>query len=103
MIAYQDTPDALLPPALQNANPLGIERTINGKRTRDRGMNPSAQQSRLALDRIPLNAFDLSVFVVYMVVTVALGFWVAGRHRKTTQGLLPRRPASCRGTSSPRA
>src|SRR5439155_11383825 len=35
MIAYQDTPDALLPPALQNANPLGIERIINGRRTRD--------------------------------------------------------------------
>ena len=35
LIAYQDTPDALLPPALQNANPLGIERIINGRRTRD--------------------------------------------------------------------
>ena len=35
LIAYQDTPDDLLPPALRNANPLGIERTINGKRTRD--------------------------------------------------------------------
>ena len=35
-VAFQDTPDELLPPALQNANPLGIERTINGKRTRDR-------------------------------------------------------------------
>ena len=35
LIAYQDTPDALLPPALQNANPLGIERVINSKRTRD--------------------------------------------------------------------
>jgi NADP-dependent aldehyde dehydrogenase len=34
-VAFQDTPDALLPPALRNANPLGIERTINGKRTRD--------------------------------------------------------------------
>ncbi|HEV2296225.1 MAG TPA: aldehyde dehydrogenase (NADP(+)) [Tepidisphaeraceae bacterium] len=32
-VAFQDTPDALLPPALQNANPLGIERTVNGKRT----------------------------------------------------------------------
>jgi NADP-dependent aldehyde dehydrogenase len=35
MTAYQDTPDALLPPALQNANPLRIERVINGKRTAD--------------------------------------------------------------------
>jgi hypothetical protein len=26
LIAYQDTPDALLPLALQNANPLKIER-----------------------------------------------------------------------------
>jgi 2,5-dioxopentanoate dehydrogenase len=33
MTAYQDTPDALRPPALQNANPLGIERLVNGKRT----------------------------------------------------------------------
>jgi NADP-dependent aldehyde dehydrogenase len=35
MIAYQDTPDALLPPALQNDNPLGIERIVDGVRTRD--------------------------------------------------------------------
>jgi solute:Na+ symporter, SSS family len=35
---------------------------------------------------IPLNAFDLTVFVVYMVVTVIFGFLVAGRHRKTAQG-----------------
>jgi NADP-dependent aldehyde dehydrogenase len=35
MIAFQDTPDAILPPALQNANPLKIERVINGTRTRD--------------------------------------------------------------------
>jgi NADP-dependent aldehyde dehydrogenase len=34
-VAFQDTPDALLPPALQNANPLGIERTVNGTRTRE--------------------------------------------------------------------
>ena len=38
------------------------------------------------IERIPLNAFDLSVFVIYMVVTVAVGFWVAGRQRKTTTG-----------------
>ncbi len=30
-IAYQNLPDSLLPPALQNANPLGIERKVNGK------------------------------------------------------------------------
>src|SRR5918999_2727979 len=35
---------------------------------------------------IPLNTFDLSVFVVYMAVTVVFGFLVAGRHRKTTKG-----------------
>jgi hypothetical protein len=35
MIAFQDIPDALLPPALKNANPLKIDRTINGIRRRD--------------------------------------------------------------------
>lgn len=35
MVAYQNTPDILLPPALQNANPLNIIRMINGKRTVD--------------------------------------------------------------------
>jgi 2,5-dioxopentanoate dehydrogenase len=35
MIAYQNTPDALLPAALQNANPLHIARTINARRTND--------------------------------------------------------------------
>src|SRR5439155_25154779 len=35
MIAYQDTPDELLPPALKDANPLRIERVIDGKLTRD--------------------------------------------------------------------
>src|SRR5918998_1986192 len=35
---------------------------------------------------IPLNRFDLGVFVVYMVVTVVVGFLVAGRHRKTAKG-----------------
>jgi NADP-dependent aldehyde dehydrogenase len=34
-VAYQSVPDALLPPALQNANPLNIERVVNGKRTRE--------------------------------------------------------------------
>ncbi len=29
-VTYQNTPDALLPPALQNANPLGIARLLNG-------------------------------------------------------------------------
>src|SRR5688572_26629158 len=38
------------------------------------------------MQRIPLNAFDLSVFIVYMVLTVGLGFWVAGKNRKTTRG-----------------
>jgi len=35
LIAYQETPEALLPLALQNANPLKIERVISGTRTRD--------------------------------------------------------------------
>lgn len=34
-VAFQDMPDHLLPPALQNANPLGIDRIVNGKRTRE--------------------------------------------------------------------
>lgn len=33
-VAYQNLPDKLLPPALQNANPLGIERTVDGQTTR---------------------------------------------------------------------
>jgi hypothetical protein len=28
--------DALLPDALENENPLGIERLVNGEKTRDR-------------------------------------------------------------------
>lgn len=34
-IAWQDVPDPLLPPELQNANPLAIWRTVNGQPTRD--------------------------------------------------------------------
>jgi alpha-ketoglutaric semialdehyde dehydrogenase len=34
LVAYQDTPDHLLPQALQNRNPLEIERLVNGERTR---------------------------------------------------------------------
>jgi NADP-dependent aldehyde dehydrogenase len=34
-VAYQDVPDALLPAALRDANPLGIERVVNSSRTRD--------------------------------------------------------------------
>ena len=37
-------------------------------------------------ETIPLGTFDLTVFALYMVVTVALGFLVAGRHRKTAKG-----------------
>jgi NADP-dependent aldehyde dehydrogenase len=33
MVAFQDLPDHLLPPALQNANPLNLWRTVNGQRT----------------------------------------------------------------------
>lgn len=34
-VAYQEMPNALLPPELQDANPLGIERVVDGIRTRD--------------------------------------------------------------------
>jgi NADP-dependent aldehyde dehydrogenase len=33
-VSYQNLPDALLPPALQDANPLGLERTVDGEATR---------------------------------------------------------------------
>ena len=32
---YQGYPDALLPAALRNANPLGIQRLVDGRLTRD--------------------------------------------------------------------
>lgn len=35
---------------------------------------------------IPLNDIDLTIFTLYMIFAVALGFLVAGRHRKTTRG-----------------
>ena len=35
-VAYQGTPDHLLPPALRNENPLGIFRKVNGDLTRDK-------------------------------------------------------------------
>ncbi|MCX6358544.1 MAG: aldehyde dehydrogenase (NADP(+)) [Armatimonadetes bacterium] len=34
-VCYQNLPDALLPQALQDANPLGLERIIDGEPTRD--------------------------------------------------------------------
>jgi len=34
-VCYQDFPAALLPPALQDKNPLGIRRTVNGRPTTD--------------------------------------------------------------------
>jgi NADP-dependent aldehyde dehydrogenase len=30
-VCYQNYPDALLPAALQNANPLGLQRLVNGE------------------------------------------------------------------------
>ena len=33
-VCYQDVPDALLPPALKNANSLGIDRLVNGVRSK---------------------------------------------------------------------
>lgn len=34
-VCFQNFPDALLPDALKNGNPLGIERLVNGEKTRD--------------------------------------------------------------------
>jgi NADP-dependent aldehyde dehydrogenase len=34
-VCFQNFPDALLPDALKNSNPLGIERLVNGEKTRD--------------------------------------------------------------------
>jgi NADP-dependent aldehyde dehydrogenase len=34
-VCFQNFPDALLPEALKNANPLGIERLVDGVQTRD--------------------------------------------------------------------
>jgi NADP-dependent aldehyde dehydrogenase len=34
-VAYQDTPDALLPDALKNENPVGIYRLVNGELSKD--------------------------------------------------------------------
>jgi len=34
-VAFQDVPDALLPDALKDANPLGIWRKVNEQFTRD--------------------------------------------------------------------
>jgi NADP-dependent aldehyde dehydrogenase len=33
-VCYQDFPDSLRPPALQDANPLGLMRLVNGAPTR---------------------------------------------------------------------
>ena len=34
-VCYQNYPDSLLPQALQDANPLGIQRLVNGKSSRN--------------------------------------------------------------------
>src|SRR5581483_1402380 len=34
-VVFQNAPDASLPPALQDANPLGIVRRVDGERTRE--------------------------------------------------------------------
>lgn len=39
-VCYQDFDDALLPEALRDGNPLGIERLVNGVRTRDAVVRP---------------------------------------------------------------
>jgi NADP-dependent aldehyde dehydrogenase len=34
-VCFQNFPDALLPDAPKNSNPLGIDRRVNGEKTRD--------------------------------------------------------------------
>ncbi len=34
-VCYQDYPDALLPDALKNANPLGLQRLVDGQHSRE--------------------------------------------------------------------
>jgi NADP-dependent aldehyde dehydrogenase len=34
-VCFQNYPDSLLPDVLKNANPLGIQRLVDGKPTRD--------------------------------------------------------------------
>ena len=37
--------------------------------------------------QVNLNAYDFAVFALYILATVALGFWVAaGRRKKTARG-----------------
>ena len=36
-------------------------------------------------DRVPLHLIDLAVFVVYMIVAVGLGLWVARKGKDTAQ------------------
>jgi NADP-dependent aldehyde dehydrogenase len=40
-VCYQNVPDSLLPPALQDANPLGIQRTVDGTLTREPLVRPA--------------------------------------------------------------
>ena len=37
-------------------------------------------------NHVTLNLVDLGVFALYMLVTIALGFWVARKGRDTAQG-----------------
>lgn len=41
-VTWQHSPDHLLPPALQNANPLGLIRTVNGRLTSDPVGDPAS-------------------------------------------------------------
>ena len=50
-VAFQDCPNELLPAALQNENPLGILRTIDGKLTTD----AMKQTERIVFDCIDGN------------------------------------------------
>src|SRR5438477_7513358 len=35
---------------------------------------------------VSLNFLDFTIFIVYMIVTIALGFWVARKGKNTAQG-----------------
>ena len=80
MVAFQDVPDGLLPAALQDGNPLGIWRVVNGERTKG-----PIREERL-VQQIHLNGLDLTVFIVYMLLAVGLGFVVSIGRKKTTRG-----------------
>ena len=57
-VCYQNVPDDRLPPALQNRNPLGIRRMVNGAYTGESGIPVRVEPPRSAASRSP-NRGDL--------------------------------------------